>query len=80
MKTLILAAMLALTTSACAKEEPKAPTVATTAAVKAVAKEEAKKEVVAPAENTNCVKKDRNGKCPPLPKSPRPTPKIVESK
>lgn len=28
----------------------------------------------APA-NDNCVKKDKNGKCPPLPNSPKPTPK-----
>jgi hypothetical protein len=27
------------------------------------------------AENTNCVKKDKAGKCPPLPDSPKPTPK-----
>lgn len=27
------------------------------------------------AENTNCVKKDKNGKCPALPDSPKPTPK-----
>jgi hypothetical protein len=53
--------MLAFGTVACAKEEPK--------------KEEPKKEVVAPVENNNCVKKDKNGKCPPLPKSPKPTPK-----
>mgnify|MGYP003338041809 CR=1 FL=1 len=26
-------------------------------------------------ENDNCVKKDKNGKCPPLPDSPKPTPK-----
>jgi hypothetical protein len=26
-------------------------------------------------ENTNCVKKDKAGKCPPLPNSPKPTPK-----
>lgn len=26
-------------------------------------------------ENTNCVKKDKNGKCPALPNSPKPTPK-----
>jgi hypothetical protein len=38
-------------------------------------KEEPKKEVVAPVENNNCVKKDKNGKCPPLPNSPKPTPK-----
>ena len=25
--------------------------------------------------NSNCVTKDRNGNCPPLPNSPRPTPK-----
>jgi hypothetical protein len=27
------------------------------------------------AENTNCVKKDKNGKCPPPPKGEKPTPK-----
>ena len=26
-------------------------------------------------QNDNCVKKDKNGKCPPLPDSPKPTPK-----
>ena len=26
-------------------------------------------------ENTNCVKKDKQGKCPATPKSPKPTPK-----
>lgn len=26
-------------------------------------------------EEPNCVKKDKNGKCPPAPKSPKPTPK-----
>jgi len=26
-------------------------------------------------EELNCVKKDKNGKCPPAPKSPKPTPK-----
>ena len=26
-------------------------------------------------ENTNCVKKDKQGKCPALPNSPKPTPK-----
>ena len=31
--------------------------------------------VKAPQENTNCVKKDKAGKCPPLPKSEKPTPK-----
>jgi hypothetical protein len=33
------------------------------------------KPPVPPAENTNCVKKDKNGKCPALPNSPKPTPK-----
>jgi hypothetical protein len=61
MKSVVFALMLAFGTVACAKEEPK--------------KEEPKKEVVAPVENNNCVKKDKNGKCPPLPKSPKPTPK-----
>ena len=41
--------------------------------------EPAKKEI--PTEVTNCVKKDKNGKCPPPPKSPKPTPKKkVETK
>lgn len=26
-------------------------------------------------EELNCVKKDKNGKCPPAPNSPKPTPK-----
>ena len=30
---------------------------------------------VSATENTNCVKKDKAGKCPPLPDSPKPTPK-----
>jgi hypothetical protein len=46
-------------------------------ATAACAKEEPKKPVEKPAvvENDNCVKKDKNGKCPPLPNSPKPTPK-----
>jgi len=36
-------------------------------------KEEAKAEA-------NCVTKDKNGKCPPAPKSEKPTPKKVEAK
>jgi hypothetical protein len=44
----------------------------------AFASEPAKKEI--PTEVTNCVKKDKNGKCPPPPKSPKPTPKKVEPK
>lgn len=36
------------------------------------AAEPAKKEAV---QNENCVKKDKNGKCPPLPNSSKPTPK-----
>jgi len=38
------------------------------------AAEPAKKEVPA-VQNDSCVKKDKNGKCPPLPNSPKPTPK-----
>jgi hypothetical protein len=38
------------------------------------AAEPTKKEVPA-VQNDNCVKKDKNGKCPPLPNSPKPTPK-----
>ena len=38
------------------------------------AAEPAKKEVPA-VQNDNCVKKDKNGKCPPLPKGEKPTPK-----
>jgi hypothetical protein len=47
-------------------------------AFSAQAAEPAKKEI--PTEVTNCVKKDKNGKCPPPPKSPKPTPKKVEQK
>jgi hypothetical protein len=32
-------------------------------------------EKVEKKEEPNCVKKDKNGKCPPLPNSPKPTPK-----
>jgi hypothetical protein len=42
-------------------------------AVTAFAAEPAKKEIL--SEVTNCVKKDKNGKCPPPPKSAKPTPK-----
>lgn len=38
-------------------------------------KQPAPKEPVTAVQNDNCVKKDKNGKCPPLPKSPKPTPK-----
>ena len=38
------------------------------------AAEPAKKDIPA-VQNDNCVKKDKNGKCPPLPNSPKPTPK-----
>lgn len=37
-----------------------------------IAKADAAKKAV---QNDNCVKKDKNGKCPPLPNSPKPTPK-----
>lgn len=39
------------------------------------AAEPAKKEGTKAVQNDNCVKKDKNGKCPPLPNSPKPTPK-----
>ncbi len=39
------------------------------------AAEPAKKEDAKAVQNDNCVKKDKNGKCPPLPNSPKPTPK-----
>ncbi len=40
------------------------------------AAEPAKKDAKpAAVQNDNCVKKDKNGKCPPLPNSPKPTPK-----
>ena len=77
MKYLLSILMVAFATVACAKEEPKADTAKVTAAAKVdSAKPSDKKE-----ENDNCVKKDKNGKCPPLPKSPKPTPKKpVEAK
>jgi hypothetical protein len=43
------------------------PVVATPAVTKADAGK--------PVENDNCVKKDKKGKCPPLPKGNKPTPK-----
>ena len=43
--------------------------------VGALAAEPAKKEATPAVQNDNCVKKDKNGKCPELPKSPKPTPK-----
>ena len=36
---------------------------------------DAPKKDAKPAEATNCVKKDKNGKCPPPPKGEKPTPK-----
>lgn len=39
------------------------------------AAEPAKTEPAKVEENTKCVKKDKAGKCPPLPNSPKPTPK-----
>lgn len=59
MKTLIFALVMSVSAVACAKEEPK--------------KEQPAAAVA--QENNNCVKKDKNGKCPPLPKSAKPTPK-----
>jgi hypothetical protein len=49
----------------------------TFAAVSVNATAPAKKEEPKPTavQNDNCVKKDKNGKCPPLPNSPKPTPK-----
>ena len=50
--------------------------VVTTFALSAFAADPAKAPASASAtENTNCVKKDKAGKCPPLPDSPKPTPK-----
>jgi hypothetical protein len=50
--------------------------VVTAFALSAFAAEPAKAPASASAtENTNCVKKDKAGKCPPLPDSPKPTPK-----
>ena len=40
-----------------------------------------KEEAKAPSKvEANCVTKDKNGKCPPAPKSEKPTPKKVEPK
>ena len=60
--TAVFVGLMSVGLTACAKEEPK--------------KEEPKQEVVKPKENDNCVRRDRDGKCPPLPDSPRPTPRI----
>ena len=60
MKVLVTAVMLAFASMTFAADLP--------------AKPEAKKDTPA-VQNDNCVKKDKNGKCPPLPNSPKPTPK-----
>lgn len=39
------------------------------------AKQPEPKDPVKAVQTDNCVKKDKNGKCPPPPKSPKPTPK-----
>ena len=44
-------------------------------AMTAFAAEPAKKEATPAVQNDKCVKKDKNGKCPELPNSPKPTPK-----
>jgi hypothetical protein len=49
--------------------------IVTTFALSAFAAEPAKAPATPAPENTNCVKKDKAGKCPPLPDSPKPTPK-----
>lgn len=36
-------------------------------------------DAVTAVQNDKCVKKDKNGKCPPLPNSPKPTPKKKQS-
>ena len=72
MKQLIAILVMAFATAACAKEEPKKPV-----EKPAVTQKVEGKKV---EENTNCVKKDKKGKCPPLPNSPKPTPKKVEPK
>ncbi len=41
---------------------------------------ESAKKPEAKKEETNCVTKDKQGKCPPAPKSEKPTPKKVEPK
>lgn len=59
MKQLLAIVALAFTTSAFAQAAKQPEGI-----IKAPEKQE-----------TNCVKKDKNGKCPPAPKSPKPTPK-----
>jgi hypothetical protein len=49
-------------------------------AITGFAAEPAKKSDAKPVENTNCVKKDKDGKCPPLPKGDKPTPKAPAKK
>lgn len=62
MKSLVLAIALAFASTSYAADSKAAD----------VAKADAAKQAV---QNDNCVKKDKNGKCPPLPKSAKPTPK-----
>jgi hypothetical protein len=48
-------------------------------AITGFAAEPAKKDAAKPAEQ-NCVKKDKDGKCPPAPKGDKPTPKAPAKK
>ena len=60
-KIALVLAMMVFSVGALAAEPTKAPNGQITDAVT--------------QKNDNCVKKDKNGKCPPLPNSPKPTPK-----
>jgi hypothetical protein len=52
-----------------------------TIATVSFAAEPAKKDAkAAPAAEQNCVKKDKDGKCPPAPKGDKPTPKAPAKK
>jgi PBP1b-binding outer membrane lipoprotein LpoB len=66
---------------ACAQETEKQPQVTSEKPALVVPEKQPEVKPVPPKVepkpqlNNNCVTKDKNGNCPPLPNSPRPTPK-----
>lgn len=77
MKNILAVVTISAVLSACAQEPEKQPQVTTEkpAVVAPEIKPEPPKVEPKPQPNNNCVTKDKTGKCPPLPNSPKPTPK-----
>lgn len=78
-KNILVVVTISAFLASCAQEPEKQPQVTTEKP--AVVAPEVKPEPPKvepkpqPQQNNNCVTKDKNGNCPPLPNSPRPSPK-----